>query len=417
MSFRGRRDSLPEWLAWLERLHPREIDLGLERVGAVAGRLGLIHSDVVTLTVAGTNGKGSSASLAAQIYQNAGYRVGLYTSPHLMAYNERIRIDGQVVGDAEICIAFDKIEQQRGQTGLTYFEFGTLAALYLFRERGVELQVLEVGLGGRLDAVNIVDADAALVTSIGIDHVDWLGPDRESIGLEKAHVFRSGRPAICADSSPPESLRAHARSVGAGYLEIGTDFHLQCHDGDWSWHCGLRQLPLPRTDYLNVAAHRGNAAGVLTAVDCLQPRLPVGEHSIAEALTDFCMPGRFERRGRLILDVAHNMDAAGVLLAQLRQLRPGHRFPFVLGMLKDKDVEAYCNILRPVMGQVYCIGLGSPRGLDSATLQRRVASLGIAAQACESIEKAVGQALNNFENNEVVVTGSFLTVAAGMAYG
>ncbi len=417
MSFRGRRDSLPEWLAWLERLHPQEIDLGLERVGEVANRLGLDETDAVTLTVAGTNGKGSSASLAAQIYLNAGYRVGLYTSPHLLTYNERIRVNGQAVGDAEICTAFDKIEQQRGQTGLTYFEFGTLAALYLFRERGVEVQVLEVGLGGRLDAVNIVDADAALVTSIGIDHVEWLGPDRASIGLEKAHVFRDGRPAICADSSPPESLRAYARSVGAGYLELGTDFDLQCRDGDWAWHCGMRKLPLPRTDYLKVAEHRCNAAGVLAAVDSLQARLPIDDHSVVGALSDFRMPGRFERRGRLILDVAHNMDAAGVLLAQLRQLRPGHRFPFVLGMLKDKDVEAYCNILRPVMGRVYCIGLDSPRGLDSVTLQRRVASLSIAAQACETIEEAVGQALNNFENYEVVVTGSFLTVAAGMAYG
>ncbi|MDE0855560.1 MAG: Mur ligase family protein, partial [Nevskia sp.] len=202
--------SLADWLAYQERTHPKAIELGLERTRAVARRLGLLPARAVTLTVAGTNGKGSSVTLAAGIYQAAGYRVGRFTSPHLLRYNERIAIDGVEASDDELCRAFAAIEQARAEIPLTYFEFGTLAALWLFQQAAVDVQVLEVGLGGRLDAVNIVDADCALITNIGLDHTDWLGPDRDSIGLEKAGIMRAGRPAVYAEAAAPQRLLAHA---------------------------------------------------------------------------------------------------------------------------------------------------------------------------------------------------------------
>ena len=227
---------LAYWLAYQERTHPKAIDLGLERSRAVAQRLGLLPARATTLTVAGTNGKGSSVTLAAAIYQAAGYRTGRYTSPHLLRYNERVAIDGVEASDVALCRAFAAIEAARGDISLTYFEFGTLAALWLFREAGVEVQVLEVGLGGRLDSVNIVDADCALVTNIGLDHIDWLGSDRDSIGYEKAGIMRPGRPAVSVEDQPPRRLIEHAASIGAQLRRLGPDYDFARHaDGRWDW--------------------------------------------------------------------------------------------------------------------------------------------------------------------------------------
>lgn len=404
--------TLEDWLRWQESLHPRSIDLGLDRVRAVAGRLGLPAAGPVTLTIAGTNGKGSSAHLATSIYREAGYRVGLYTSPHLLHYNERVRIDGMEVGDPDLCRAFEAIEGVRAGTPLTYFEFGTLAALWLFREAGVDVQVLEVGLGGRLDAVNLVDADAALVTSIGLDHLDWLGPDRASVAREKAGVFRAGRPAIVAETDPPPSLIAAAQDVGAQLRLSGRDFRLEAVNGRCVWQghtTTLPDLPLPG---IPGAAQLRNAAGVLAAVEALGPLRPVGGDAIRSVLPRLAVPGRCERRGRYVLDVAHNVEAAQVLAEYLRALPSAATRVLVLGMLADKPHAGFVRALASTFDRLILVDLPGPRGLDAAELGRRIAA-DAAVRCCDNMRDAldVARALAD-SDGRIVVTGSFLTVAA-----
>ncbi|HSW11727.1 MAG TPA: bifunctional tetrahydrofolate synthase/dihydrofolate synthase [Solimonas sp.] len=407
--------TLAEWLGWQERLNPRTIELGLERVRSVAERLGLLPCAARTLIVAGTNGKGSSATLAAAIYRAAGYRTGLYTSPHLQQYNERVAIDGQPADDAALCRAFHAIEQVRGATSLTYFEFGTLAALWLFREAGVQLQVLEVGLGGRLDATNIVDADAALVTNIGLDHTDWLGPDRDSIGREKAGVLRAGKPVIVAERHPPESVLAEARRLHAPLLQLGQDYDYAPHEHDWQWHgqaAKLGRLPRPA---LPGAMQLQNAAGVLAAVVALQPLLPVDEAAVHQALRSLGLPGRLQRRGQLLFDVGHNAEAAQVLAEHLQALRVPGRVLLVLGMLADKPVEAYCAALAPVVAQTYLGGLPGPRGLGGHALGARIRALGMETEVCPDIADALSRAqAAAMPEDLIVVAGSFLTVSAAL---
>lgn len=405
--------SLHAWLDYQQRLHPNAIELGLERVRAVAARLGLIDADRVTLTVGGTNGKGSSATLAALIYQHAGYRSGLYRSPHLLRYNERVVIDGVEASDAALCRAFAAIEQARGELALTYFEFGTLAALWLFAEAGVQVQVLEVGLGGRLDAVNIVDADAAIVTNIGLDHQDWLGNGREAIGFEKAGIFRSGRPAIVVDPAPPQSLLRHAHEQRAVLRTLGTDFSYMQHDdgAGWRWQSVQRvldALPLPG---LRGAAQLRNAAGVLAAIDALQPRLPVAEAAIRAALPQLRLAGRFENRGRWWFDVAHNTEAAEVLADNLAQLLPDRRPWLVLGMLSDKPVENVVRALAPRIAGATFVSLPPPRGLDADLLQRRAVAAGLHGEAIADMSAALRQAASRAgPEAPVLVCGSFLSV-------
>lgn len=404
--------TLADWLVYQERLHPKEIELGLDRVREVAARLALPQAGIPTLTIAGTNGKGSSATLAASIYRQAGYRVGLYTSPHLLHYNERIAIDGVAASDASICAAFAAIEMARENTPLTYFEYGTLAALWLFRESGVGVQVLEVGLGGRLDAVNLVDTDVALITSIGLDHMDWLGNDRERIGREKAGIFRAGRAAICADPQPPASIAAYAAELGAPLQNIDRDFHIQ-RDGDgWHWHSDARRLerlPLPG---LPGDAQLRNASGVLAAIEALQSRLPVDQPAIRQALSRLKLPGRFQRHGRWILDVAHNAEAAEVLAENLRDAGITGKIRLVLGMLADKPVEAVGAALAPWVEQAWFVSLPPPRGLDAETLAQRSRAGGLAGIACVDIADAMRAARAvTMVDDVVVVTGSFLTVA------
>ncbi|MEW6169552.1 MAG: bifunctional tetrahydrofolate synthase/dihydrofolate synthase [Pseudomonadota bacterium] len=403
--------TLDEWLRWQESLHPRSIELGLERVRSVAERLGLPDMRPLTLTIGGTNGKGSSAELAALIYRHAGYRVGLYTSPHLLRYNERVRVDGAQAADADLCRAFAAIEQARAQTPLTYFEFGTLAALWLFREAAVDVQVLEVGLGGRLDAVNLVDADAALVTSIGLDHLDWLGSDREAIAREKAGIFRTGRPAIVAEPDPPHSLIATAEALGAPLLQIGRDFRVLRRDGVFDW-CGrrtLRALPLPA---LPGEAQLRNAAGVIAAVEALQQRCAVGDGAIRAALPRLVLRGRCELRGRHLLDVAHNREAAEVLAAALAALPPARPTVLVLGMLADKPHAAFVQALAAQIDAVVCVGLPGPRGLSAQALAAELPA-DAHVRCCDNMAEAlaVADALAA-GHGRIVVTGSFLTVAA-----
>lgn len=405
--------SLEDWLRWQETLHPRAIELGLDRVRVVAARLGLPDAGVCTLTVAGTNGKGSSATLAALIYREAGYRVGLYTSPHLLRYNERIQINGAQVDDAALCRAFAAIEAQRGEVALTYFEFGTLAALWLFREAGVEIQVLEVGLGGRLDAVNLVDADAALLTNIGLDHQDWLGGDRDAIGREKAGVFRPGKPAVIAEREPPQSVLDVAAAGAVPLLRLNRDFGyaIDGATGDWSWRNGeITVTGLPAPGLAGPVQHQ-NAAGVLAAVAALQPLLPVPEAALRVALPRLCLPGRLQRRGGYLLDVAHNLEAAQVLAQHLQTLDQAP-VALVLGMLADKPVLEVAQALAAVTTRSFLVDLQGPRGLPAAELQTRIADSGIASECCDNMQTALARARQLAgPAGLVVVTGSFLTVA------
>lgn len=423
-SFPSAGRSLDEWLAWQETLNPRAIELGLDRALAVAQRLELLPAVPVTLTVAGTNGKGSSAALLAGIYRAAGYRVGLYTSPHLLRYNERIVIDGQPVEDAALCAAFARIEARRNAVPLTYFEYGTLAALDLFREAGVDVQVLEVGLGGRLDAVNIVDADAALITNIGLDHTDWLGNTREAIAREKAGVMRGGRPAVCVDPEPPAAIGEIAAALGANLLQLGRDYDYAVDDdGRWRWwlqpaaaaamqggaaaFSTLEALPPPAL--LGDVQWR-NAAGVLTLLAAMQPRLPVKPAAIGAGLRNLRLPGRFERHRGVILDVAHNLEAAVVLADNLRAAGLAGNVHLVLGMFADKPVEAVAAALEPVVCATYCGDLPPPRGLSGAALAARIPRLRPQVYADVRSAYAAARAAAGDEDG-IVVCGSFLTVA------
>ncbi len=405
---------LADWLAYQERTHPKAIELGLERTRVVAQRLRLLPAQALTLTVAGTNGKGSSVTLAADIYRAAGYRVGRFTSPHLLRYNERVAIDGVEVSDEALCRAFAAIETARAEIPLTYFEFGTLAALWLFHEAAVQVQVLEVGLGGRLDAVNIIDADCALITNIGLDHTDWLGPDRDSVGYEKAGIMRAGKPAVYVETVPPRRLLDHAAAVGAPLALLGRDFsHSRNADGSWNWQGeGLAYAALPAPALAGEVQYR-NAAGVLAAVTALQPLCPVSEAAIRAALPAMRLSGRYQRIGNTILDVAHNVESAEVLADNLRSERGPGKTWLVLGMLADKPVEAVCAVLAPlVQGTLFC-GLPPPRGLDADALQQRAAAAGLKGQALDGVADAyrAAQALAG-PDDRILVCGSFLTVAA-----
>jgi dihydrofolate synthase/folylpolyglutamate synthase len=408
--------SLEDWLRWQENLHPQAIVLGLERVAAVAGRLGLPAAGPVTFTVAGTNGKGSTCALLTGICQAAGHRVGTYTSPHLLRYNERIAIGGEPVSDADLTGAFAAVERARQDILLTYFEFGTLAALWLFREARVDVQVLEVGLGGRLDAVNLVDADCAVITSIGLDHVEFLGRDRELIGAEKAGVLRAGRPAVCSDPDPPASIARRAAALGASLWQLGRDFRVQRAADAWNWlgpAVRYKKLPPPA---LPGAAQLDNAAGVVAALERLRPRLPVSETAIRAGLARLRLQGRFERRAGIVMDVAHNVEAARVLADNLRSLAPapGPRgCRFVMGMLSDKPVEGFAQVLAPLAAKFHAGGLPPPRGLAGEQLAQRLSSAGVPTQAHPTVAAAFAAARAEARPGETVVAcGSFLTVAA-----
>lgn len=413
--------SLPDWLAWQEGLHPKEIDLGLERVAGVAQRLQLQALQPVVVTVAGTNGKGSSIAMLEAILRQAGYRVGAYTSPHLLRYNERIRIDGEAVDDASLCAAFAAIDEVRSDTSLSYFEFGTLAALWLFRQSAPDIVLLEVGLGGRLDAVNIVDADVALVTAVDIDHSEWLGNDRVSIGREKAGIFRRARPAVCADPDPPASLKEVAAEQQAEWYALGKQFRIVRQADSWQWRgpqTHLEDLPMPA---LPGEHQLNNAAGVLMVIECLRHQLPVNAAAIRIGLAGAALPGRCQLIPgpvELLLDVSHNPHGAAALAGLLETRVCKGQTHLVIGMLADKDVEAALAALAPVVDHWYLAGLELPRGLGADALRQQAAKLPEVADApCfVDVATAMKQAFANaVEGDRVVVCGSFHTVADAMA--
>lgn len=414
MSGGSRPRTLSEWLAWQERLHPSEIELGLERVGAVLARLQPAPPPFRVITVAGTNGKGSCVAMLEAILRAAGYRVGAYTSPHLLRYNERIRLDAVEVGDAALCEAFERVEQARGETPLTYFEFGTLAALDIFYRAAPDVALLEVGMGGRLDAVNLLDADVALITRIAIDHTAWLGADRERIAAEKAGVLRPGRPAVYADTELPQALAARAAELEAPLYVLGRDFQPQPQGEGWAWEgppARRTALPLPA---LRGAHQLANAAGVLMALEALRPGLAVSQAAVREGLLDVRLPGRFQvvpGEVSIVLDVAHNPDGTARLAENLRAQPCSGRTLAVVAMLADKDIEASLGELRGQVDVWYTGILPVPR---AATPQRVYAALGGAAtmHACAGIAQAFRAARADARpGDRIVVFGSFHTVA------
>ena len=414
----GATRSLADWLARLEALHPTTIELGLERVRRVSDALGLAPRFPL-IVVGGTNGKGSTCAYLEAILRAAGYRTGLYTSPHLVHYNERVRIDGEAASDAALVAAFERVDAARAGTSLTYFEFGTLGAMLGFIDAGVDVAILEVGLGGRLDAVNVFDADVALVTSVDLDHMDYLGDTRDAIGFEKAGIFRPGRPAICADVAPPASLVAHAERIGADLRRVNDAYGFAREDDCWTYRGPVQtwtDLPLPS---LAGSYQLGNAAGALAALEALQGRLEVGGAAICEGLVEARVRGRFERIAEapeLIVDVAHNPAAARALAAALGEPRPAAGRTFaVVGMLADKDAGGVFAALAPQVDRWWTCRPDTPRARSAEALAAilRPHASGKPVAVHENVTDALAEARKAATGNDrILVFGSFHTVAA-----
>ncbi|MBK7469257.1 MAG: bifunctional tetrahydrofolate synthase/dihydrofolate synthase [Betaproteobacteria bacterium] len=415
---------LADWLGYLETLHPKAIALGLDRVAAVAARLRIAPSCPV-ITVTGTNGKGSTCAYMEAMLRAGGYRVGLYTSPHLLRYTERVRIDGIEVDDAAMTEAFAAVERVRDGVALTYFEFGTLAALWLFARAPLDALILEVGLGGRLDAVNVIDADVAVITGIGIDHVDYLGGTRESIGFEKAGVLRAARPGVCADPDPPRSLLAHAAAIGAPLFRLGTDFGYVIEGDRWQYWVRRGQeivrrhgLPLPA---LRGAIQVRNAAAALTGLELLAGRLAVPMGAVRDGLVGVDWPARFQvlpGRPAIILDVAHNPQAAAILALNLGDMGYFPRTTAVFSILADKDIAGVAGVMRPRIDRWLIAPSGGARGATAAHIGAGLAEAGIGGEAvvaCDDIAQALARAREEAgEADRIVVFGSFVTVAAAL---
>jgi len=410
--------SLEDWLAHLENLHPSTIALGLDRVREVQAQLRLYPAFPVII-VGGTNGKGSTCAYLEASLLAAGYRVGCYTSPHLIRYNERVRIDGRMLDDAALCDGFAAVEAGRGETALTYFEFGTLAAVWSFAQAKLDVAILEVGLGGRLDAVNVFDPAVAIVTTVDLDHQEYLGDTREQIGFEKAGIFRAHKPAICADAEPPESLLRHAESCGAQLLRIGRDFGVRREADSWTYWGpqGTRAaLPLPG---MRGAQQLANAAAAIAALDCLREQLPVAQANVRAGLLSARLPGRFQvlpGKPDVILDVAHNPQAARILAENLRAQSCTGKTYAVFGMLRDKDIAAVIAALDGVFDGWIVASLGGPRGASAAQLADLLQAHGQRVlQQCPDIAQAYSFACREAgEDDRICVFGSFHTVAEAL---
>lgn len=404
--------TLQDWLNYLEVLHPKTIDLGLERVTQVAKRLGLYPWPSFCITVAGTNGKGSNVVLLEQILLHAGLRVGAYFSPHLIHYNERIHINGHEVSDQALCAAFEKIDVVRKEHSLSYFEFGTLAALLLFKEAQLDIVVLEVGLGGRLDAVNCIDNDISVITSIDLDHCDYLGDTREAIAQEKAGIFRKGRPVVCGDLVPPTNLQGIAMSLAAPFYQQNTDFGFIKNDQDWSfWHSlgRLNNLPLPQLLLQN-------AATSLQVIHLLPDSFPITRSAIDQGLRSAKLLGRLDYYDKdgitIILDVSHNPAAAKLLAAHLQENPVIGKTYCVFAMLKDKDID---NSIKPLADSIdywHIAGLSGERGSQSSELLNHMQKHSITqtrtfSDVVEAFEASLAIA---GPGDRVVIYGSFHTI-------
>ena len=431
--------TLADWLAHLEGLHPKGqagIELGLDRIRRVKDVLGQ-QQHCPVIVVGGTNGKGSTCAYLENILKHGGYKVGCYTSPHLLAYNERVRVDGRPIDDAALCAAFARVEAARltagadgGPETLTYFEFGTLAAWEVFAAAGIEVAVLEIGLGGRLDAVNAYEPDISIVTGVALDHTDWLGSDREAIGFEKAGIYRAGKPAFCADPNPPQSLLDHAAAIGADLRLLGRDFGFERPAAEasenrlqWRWWCKKDGQLLRRS--LAYPGLRGptqllNASVALAALEALTGRLPVTMQAIRPGLIETELAGRFQvvpGKPAIVLDVGHNPQAVAVLAGNLSNMGFFDRTHAVVGMLADKDIA---GALQPLKGRVdywHLAALDGPRGTAAEALAAIVADGDLGGEvfcypspevATEAAKGAAG------ESDRILIFGSFLTVAGAL---
>jgi dihydrofolate synthase / folylpolyglutamate synthase len=412
---------LEQWLAWQSRLHPKRMELGLDRVSTVWSELGLRGLGCPIVTVGGTNGKGSCVAIIEAMAQAAGYRTGAYTSPHLLRYNERIRIAGEPVSDEALCRAFALVERARGDIPLTYFEFGTLAALLLFAEASLDLAVLEVGLGGRLDAVNLIDADVSVVASIGRDHTDWLGDSLDSIAREKAGIFRAGRPALIGQPDAPAALREAAERIGAVPLQVGREIEAvsDLESGGWIWTGPQGRLALP-TPTLRGSFQIRNAAVSIGALKCLGGRLPISAAALRAGLVRARLPGRFQVANgtpTLIFDVAHNREAAEALALNLRGFLREGRVRAVLGVLADKDPQAMALPLLPMVESWVLTASADARAMPIERLESLLAeSVSSGRRACVAgVRAALDKAAADSEPGDcVLVFGSFTTVGEAL---
>ena len=426
--------TLADWLTYCEQQHSKPIDLGLDRVRVVAQRMGL-RLDCTVITVAGTNGKGSTCAMLEAILSQAGYRTGVYTSPHLVRFEERCRIGGEMVSEQDLVPCFAAVEHSRGDTPLTYFEFTTLAILCLMSRAALDVAILEVGMGGRLDAVNIVDADCAIVTSIDLDHMEFLGPDREAIGYEKAGIFRTERPAIVCDPQPPQSVIDRAQTIGALLWRLGTDFHFSGDRQQWQWtgrighdaHDGAAK----RYAGLAYPALRGanqllNASGVLAALQALRQRLPVSAQAVRNGLAVASVPGRFQivpGQPTLVLDVAHNPHAVAALVANLDAMAYYPATHAVFGAMADKDVVTMLRRIGPLVDHWYLTDLPTARAASAVALQEHLLASGalrpgakiqLHASPAQALQAALGQANTT---DRIVAFGSFYTVGGVLQGG
>jgi len=411
-----RFQTVDEWLDWQLQLHNKSIDLGLERVSEVADRLqiGTIASKVIT--VAGTNGKGSTVACYETWLNRAGFSVASYTSPHLLRYNERIKLDLDIVADAPLCEAFEVVDQARQSTSLTYFEYGTLAALWLIQKHAPDYAILEVGLGGRLDAVNIIDADLVHLTSIGIDHQGWLGDSREKIGFEKAGVLRAGVPVVCNDSQPPQSVLAEIERLGCQCLQFERDFDIRESDQeqlyDWSG-CDLSFSLTPPLDGIHQLQ---NLAGVVAGLGLLLPLDQYEPSTVAENFRGTELAGRFERlqtglEAEVYIDVGHNQDAARALAVNLHALKQySGRIVVLLGMLEDKETANFVAEFESIVDDWWLLSLSCDRGLSADAIEERLDAVKV-ERKFSNAEMAVNHALSSLSNQDIIlVTGSFVTV-------
>lgn len=413
--------TLADWLAHLESAHPTVIEMGLERVNSVKQRMG-ISFDCPLIIVGGTNGKGSTCAMLEAILMQGGYKVGLYTSPHLIDFNERARINGVSVQDADFVAAFEQVQHAKQEISLSYFEFTMLACTRIFADAKCDVVILEVGLGGRLDAVNIFDADVAIVTSVDIDHVAYLGNTREAIGFEKAGIYRHAKTAICSDPAPPQTLIDHAQSIGADLWLFGRDFNYAGDKQQWSY-AGREQ----RRHSLAYPSLRGanqllNASAALAALEALRHRLPLGAQEIRSGLVMVDLPGRFQvlpGRPAVVLDVAHNPHAAATLHQNLDNMG-FHAYTYaVFGAMQDKDILGVINQLKKQIDHWYLTDLPGPRGASAQQIQALLEAAGISNDGEHTVlcfdnpATAYTNALRNAgENDRIAVFGSFLTVAA-----
>ena len=413
--------TLEDWLAYCERLHPKSIDMGLERVRAVAQRMGLTFRCPI-ITVAGTNGKGSTCAMLEAILMESGYRTGVYTSPHLVHFEERCRVRGDIVNASTLIACFARVEAARGQNGLeislTYFEFTTLAILQLLADASLDVVILEVGLGGRLDAVNILDADCAVITSIDLDHTELLGFDRETIGREKAGIMRSGKPVVVSDPVPPQSVLDHAAEVGADLWRFGKDFNFSGDKQQWSWAGRARRYAGMAYPALRGANQLVNASGALAALTALRDQLPVTAQAVRNGLSLVELPGRFQiipGQPMLVLDVAHNPHSVAALAENLDAMGFYPCTHAVFGAMADKDLAPMLARVQPLIDKWYFTDLPTPRASTGADLKAKWQSIpsqpDVTASTHATPEEALQSAIKAANpTDRIVVFGSFYTV-------